>query len=119
MTNVRKIRYSSIPLNDDNDAVNNETASSKTKLASFIRINSLSFKTGKNVRKKQMRNPYGNVYKRRRMSISCPSTPIGGDFKLTSQFLAEVNEKLLEESEDTDHMGSFAGNTVNVEYVYI
>ena len=34
------------------------------------------------------------------MSISCPSTPIGGNFMPISQLLTEVSERLVEEPDD-------------------
>ena len=113
MANMTKCRYSPLPLNDDTDNVDDDAASPKTTLKSFIRINSLSFKRGKHVREKQIRNPYGNVYRKRRMSISCPSSPIGGKFKPIAQILAEVSEKLLEESEDINHPDNNAGKILS------
>ena len=63
----------------------------------------------KALKDKHICNPYGNVYRKRRMSISCPSTPIRGSFKPIAQLLAEVSEKLLEEKEHESHKTRFPG----------
>ena len=51
----------------------------------------------KHSKKHDIRNPYGNVPKvrKRRMSISCPSTPIRLPSTTTTQLLSEAAEKLL------------------------
>ena len=95
MTKSHTHKYSPLQLTETE-----ETSSPRTSIRGFIRINSLSFKRKKNSRKKHISNPYGNVYKKRRMSVSCPSSPIGGNFMPISQLLTEVSERLIEEPDD-------------------
>ena len=96
MTQLRNHRYSPLPLSETE-----ETSPLRTSVRDFIRLNNLSFNRKKKARKKQFSNPYGNVYRKRRMSISCPSSPIAASFKSIPQLLTEVSERLEEEADET------------------
>ena len=56
----------------------------------------------KHLKKHNISNPYGRVSMKRRMSISCPSTPVSVHSQITTQLLAEASEKLLGSSETSD-----------------
>ena len=95
---MSKHNYTKIPSIGENK---DEFAS--TKMSNFVWMGNIPNDMYKALKDKHICNPYGNVYRKRRMSISCPSTPIRGSFKPIAQLLAEVSEKLLEETEHESH----------------
>ena len=81
----------------------NKDEFASTKMSNFVWMDNIPNDMYKALKDKHICNPYGNVYRKRRMSISCPSTPIRGSFKPIAQLLAEVSEKFLEETENESH----------------
>ena len=73
----------------------------------------------KHARKKDLRNPYEAWKpKKRRLSISCPGTPIGFHSRNTEQLLVEASEKLLqncsgEDEDDADVDSDYDNHTGN------
>ena len=81
----------------------NKDELASTKMSNFVWMGNIPNDMLKALKHKHICNPYGNVYRKRRMSISCPSTPIRGSFKPIAQLLAEVSGKLLEQTEHESH----------------
>ena len=96
--NMSKHKYTRIPAIDEK-----KDEFTFTKMSSLVWIENISNERFKFLKDKRISNPFGNVYHKKRMSISCPSTPIRGKFKPVAQLLAEVSEKLLEESESSEN----------------
>ena len=100
--NMLKNKYTRILASEENK---DEFASAK--MSNLVWIDNISNERFKFLKDKRISNPYGNVYHKRRMSISCPSTPIRGQLKPVAQLLAEVSDKLLEESENIENSNKY------------
>ena len=67
------------------------------KMKKFVHVGNLVNKSQKNLQNKNISNPYGNLY-RRRKSISCPSSPSRINLQPTGELLGRVAEILNEPS---------------------
>ena len=71
------------------------------KMKKFVHVGNLVNKSQKNLQNKNITNPYGNLY-RRRKSISCPSSPNRINLQPTGELLGRVAEILNDSSPDFD-----------------